>query len=111
MRVSVFGLGYVGTVSAAALAADGHTVVGVDVSAEKVSAINAGRSPIVEPGLDDLLARAVASKHLQATTDAARAVHETEVSLLCVGTPSRPNGSLDVTALARVSEQVGVALA
>jgi GDP-mannose 6-dehydrogenase len=110
MKVSVFGLGYVGSVSAASLAADGHEVIGVDVNADKVAAINAGRSPIVEPGLDELLARAMADGRLRATTDVAEAVGATEVSLLCVGTPSRRNGSLDLTFLERVSHQVGAAL-
>ena len=111
MRVSVFGLGYVGCVSAAAFAADGHDVVGVDINPDKVSAVNAGRSPIVEPGLDDLLARATAEGRLRATTDTAEAISGTEVSLLCVGTPSRRNGSLDLTYLDRVCEQIGRALA
>src|SRR5690242_10925708 len=107
MKVSVFGLGYVGSVSAASFAADGHEVVGVDVSKEKVARVNRGRSPIVEPGLEELLARAVAEKRLRATTDTAQAVRDTEVSLICVGTPSRRNGSLDLTYLTRVSEQIG----
>jgi GDP-mannose 6-dehydrogenase len=110
MRVSIFGLGYVGTVSAASLAADGHTVVGVDVSADKVAAVNGGHSPIVEPGLDELLASAVAEGRLRATTDAREAVDASEVSLICVGTPSRRNGSLDLTYLERVSAQIGQAL-
>jgi GDP-mannose 6-dehydrogenase len=111
MRVSVFGLGYVGCVSAAAFAADGHEVVGVDVNADKVSAVNGGLSPIVEPGLEELLARATADGRLRATTDAEGAIQATEVSLVCVGTPSRRNGSLDLTYLERVVEQIGGALA
>jgi GDP-mannose 6-dehydrogenase len=110
MKVSVFGLGYVGSVTAASLAADGHQVVGVDINADKVAQVNAGRSPIVEPGLNDLLARAVALGSLRATTDGALAVHDSETSLLCVGTPSRRNGSLDLSHLIRVCEQVGAAL-
>src|SRR3989475_1226809 len=110
MKVSVFGLGYVGSVSAASLAADGHNVVGVDVNADKVATVNAGRSPIVEPGLEELLHRGVADGLLSATTNTADAIASTEVSLLCVGTPSRRNGSLDLTYLTRVSEQVGAAL-
>ena len=110
MQVSVFGLGYVGSVSAAALASDGHQVVGVDVNSDKVQSVNAGRSPIIEPGLDDLLARAVAGKRLRATTDVADAIRTTDVSLVCVGTPSRRNGSLDLTFLTRVCEQIGAAL-
>jgi GDP-mannose 6-dehydrogenase len=108
--VSVFGLGYVGCVSAASFAGDGHEVIGVDVNADKVAAINAGRSPIVEPGLDDLLSRCTAEGRLRATTDTAEAIRDSEVSLLCVGTPSRKNGSLDLAYLERVSEQVGAAL-
>jgi GDP-mannose 6-dehydrogenase len=111
MNVSVFGLGYVGSVSAASFAADGHRVVGVDVSKDKVAAINAGRSPIVEPGLEDVLGRTVAEGRLRATTDTSEAIYGTDVSLLCVGTPSKRNGSLDLTYLERVSEQIGTVLA
>ena len=110
MKVSVFGLGYVGSVSAASFAADGHHVIGVDVNADKVATVNAGRSPIVEPGLEALLHQGVTDGLLCATTNTANAVASTEVSLLCVGTPSRRNGSLDLTYLTRVSEQVGAAL-
>ena len=111
MRVSVFGLGYVGCVSAASFAGDGHEVVGVDVNADKVASINAGCSPIVEPGLEDLLGQSAAEGRLRATTDTADAIRSTDVSLLCVGTPSRKNGSLDLQYLERVSEQIGRALA
>jgi len=107
MRVSIFGLGYVGCVSAASLAAEGHEIVGVDVNPEKVGAINQGRSPIVEPGLEELLKRGVAQKRLRATTDTSEAVYATDLSLICVGTPSRKNGSLDLTYLTRVCEQIG----
>ncbi len=110
MRVSVFGLGYVGSVSAASFAADGHEVVGVDVNPEKVGAINEGRSPIVEPGLDALLKQGADGNKLRATTDTNEAVRETDLSLICVGTPSRKNGSLDLTYLERVCEQIGDAI-
>jgi GDP-mannose 6-dehydrogenase len=110
MKVSVFGLGYVGSVSAASFAGDGHEVVGVDVNADKVAAVNEGRSPIVEPGLDDLLRQGVDAGRLRATTSTADAVHETDLSLICVGTPSRRNGSLDLTYLVRVCEQIGDAI-
>jgi GDP-mannose 6-dehydrogenase len=110
VKVSVFGLGYVGCVSAGSLAAQGHHVIGVDVNPDKVAAINAGRSPIVEPGLDEVLTRAVAAGCLRATTSPEEAVANSDVSLLCVGTPSRKNGSLDLTYLERVSAQIGRAL-
>jgi GDP-mannose 6-dehydrogenase len=110
MQVSVFGLGYVGCVSAASFANDGHSVVGVDVNAGKVDAVNAGRSPIVEKGLEDLIRETAASGALRATTNTAEAVAGTSVSLLCVGTPSRRNGSLDLSYLTRVCEQIGEAL-
>ena len=110
MRVSVFGLGYVGSVSAASFAADGHTVVGVDVAPAKVASLNEGRSPIVEKGLEELIRDTTANGRLRATTSTADAIRDTELSLICVGTPSRKNGSLDLTYLERVSEQIGEAL-
>src|SRR3954463_13030720 len=110
MRVSVFGLGYVGSVSAASFAADGHTVIGVDVAPAKVASLNEGRSPIVEKGLDELIRDNTANGLLRATTSTAEAIRETELSLICVGTPSRKNGSLDLTYLERVAEQIGEAL-
>jgi GDP-mannose 6-dehydrogenase len=111
MNVSVFGLGYVGSVSAACFAEDGHTVVGVDVNPDKVASLNDGRSPIVEKGLDELIRDNAANGRLRATTSTAEAVRDTELSLICVGTPSRKNGSLDLTYLERVAEQIGSALA
>ena len=110
MKVSIFGLGYVGSVSAASFAADGHDVVGVDVNPDKVAAVNSGRCPIVEPGLDTLLESGVKARRLRATTATAEAVAETDLSLICVGTPSRKNGSLDLKYLIRVCEQIGDAL-
>jgi GDP-mannose 6-dehydrogenase len=110
MKVSVFGLGYVGSVSAASFAADGHTVVGVDVNADKVASLNESRSPIVEKGLDELIQSSVANGSLRATTSTDEAVQATDLSLLCVGTPSRKNGSLDLSYLQRVCEQIGTAL-
>ena len=110
MNVSVFGLGYVGSVSAACFAEDGHTVVGVDVNPGKVASLNEGRSPIVEKGLEDLIRDNVANERLRATTSTAEAVRDSDISLVCVGTPSRKNGSLDLTYLERVAEQIGEAL-
>jgi GDP-mannose 6-dehydrogenase len=111
MNVSVFGLGYVGSVSAASFAADGHTVIGVDVNPDKVASLNEGRSPIVEKGLDELIRDNTANGRLRATTSTKEAVDATELSLICVGTPSRKNGSLDLAYLERVCEQIGEALA
>ena len=111
MNVSVFGLGYVGSVSAASFAADGHTVVGVDVNPDKVASLNEGRSPIVEQGLDELIRDNAANGRLRATTSTKEAVDATDLSLICVGTPSRRNGSLDLSYLERVCEQIGEALA
>lgn len=96
MKVAVFGLGYVGTVTAAGLASRGHQVVGVDVDAAKVAAIQHGRSPVVEPGLDALVSEGAAAGRLWATDDARAAVEGAEVSLLCVGTPSGPHGETDL---------------
>ncbi len=110
MRISVFGLGYVGAVAAACLAARGHAVTGVDVSPDKVGAINAGRSPLVEPGLAALIAAAVDSGRLSATTSAALAVAASELALICVGTPDRGDGSPDLEALQRCCAGIGAAL-
>ncbi len=109
-RVSVFGLGYVGAVSAACLARAGHAVVGVDVNPTKTTAIAAGVSPVVEPGLEALLADGVAAGRLTATSDPERAVRETDVSLICVGTPSRKGGGIDLGQVVRVGREIGAAL-
>lgn len=110
-RVAVFGLGYVGSVSAACVASRGHSVIGVDVRSEKVDMINQGRSPVIEEGLGDLVAEQVAAGRLSGTTDAARAVANSDIALVCVGTPSASNGSLLTGFLERVSEEIGGALA
>ncbi len=111
MRISVFGLGYVGCVSAACLAKEGHTVVGVDVNVDKVDAFRMGLSPIAEPGLAAIIADYVASGFLTAVTDAHQAVQETDLSLICVGTPSGTNGELDLRFVERVCEEIGASLA
>ena len=102
MKISVFGLGYVGSVSAACLAERGHEVVGVDVNPTKVELLSRGQAPVVEERIGDLTAEVVASGALRATTDVAEAIKATEISLICVGTPSAANGSLSTTYLERV---------
>ncbi|MBC8087574.1 MAG: nucleotide sugar dehydrogenase, partial [Phycisphaerae bacterium] len=109
-RVSVFGLGYVGCVSAGCLAKEGHEVVGVDVASEKVDLINRGSATIIEDGVQDLIATMVAAGRLRATTDVAMAVAGTEVSLVCVGTPSRANGGLNLAYVERVCTEIGEAI-
>ncbi|MFI6054280.1 nucleotide sugar dehydrogenase [Streptomyces violascens] len=111
MRVSVFGLGYVGCVSAACLAGMGHEVVGVDVNQVKVDLVNDGRAPVVEERIGELIAEVVRTGALRATGDVREAIKGSEVSLVCVGTPSEPNGSLCTTYLERVTEQIGAAVA
>ena len=88
MRISIMGMGYVGAVSAGCLASDGHTVVGVDPHATKVDLINQGIAPIVEKDIDEVIRNHVALGNLTATSDSVRAVHDTDMSLICVGTPS-----------------------
>jgi GDP-mannose 6-dehydrogenase len=110
VKISIFGAGYVGAVSAGCLARDGHEVWAVDVNPNKVEQLNAGRSPIVEPGLDALIAAAGRAGRLKATTDAREAVASTDMSFLCVGTPAQPNGALDVTYVSRAAEHIGRAL-
>jgi GDP-mannose 6-dehydrogenase len=111
MRISVFGLGYVGAVSAACFARENHEVIGVDVSQTKVDIINSGNSPIVEEGIGELINQMVAEKRLRATTDVREAVENSDVSLVCVGTPSNDNGSLKLDFVKRVSQQIGEAIA
>src|ERR1041385_7533776 len=110
MRLSVFGLGYVGCVSAACFAKEGHDVVGVDVNPVKVEIINSGRTPIVEAGIGELIEEMVSAGRLKATTDSAEAVAASDLSIVCVGTPSRDNGSLDLTYVKRVCQEIGAAL-
>jgi GDP-mannose 6-dehydrogenase len=111
MRIAVFGIGYVGAVSAGCLAHDGrHDVIAVDVNPQKVALINAGRSPIIEPGLATRIRDGVACGALRATTDAAEAIAASDVLLVCVGTPSQPSGNLDLSHVVRVCEQIGQAL-
>jgi GDP-mannose 6-dehydrogenase len=110
VKISVFGLGYVGTVSAGCLAAEGHHVVGVDPVSDKVDLINQGLSPIVETEIGEIIEEAVRNGGLRATQDANAAVHETDISFVCVGTPSQPNGNLDLRYIRRICEQIGRAL-
>lgn len=111
MKISIFGLGYVGTVCAACMAERGHEVIGCDVSEAKVALVNAGQSPIIEKDIGELVAAKVASGSLRATISTEEAVMGSDVSLLCVGTPSRPNGSLDLSAVEAVARQIGAVLA
>ena len=109
-RISVFGIGYVGVVSAACLAEDGHTVIAVDVDPGKVNAINSGLSPIVEEGLAPLIATHAANGRLTATTDAAYAVANTDISFVCVGTPSEPSGAVGLKYVTSACETIGAAI-
>lgn len=115
MKISIFGLGYVGCVSAACLAKEGHDVIGVDVNQTKVDMINQGSSPIVEKDLDTILKEVVgnvssAKGSLIATSDEEKAVLDTDVSLICVGTPSKDNGDLDITYVLKCAEDIGAGL-
>ncbi|WP_406736530.1 nucleotide sugar dehydrogenase [Thioclava sp. GXIMD4215] len=110
-NIAVIGIGYVGAVSAACLARDGHVVVAVDVDPGKVAAINAGKSPIVEKGLPELIAQTVAEGKLSATTDIAEAVARTEACFVCVGTPSAPDGSIGLDYVKSACAQLGQAIA
>lgn len=110
MKISIFGLGYVGTVSAGCLANDGHEVVGVDPLVTKVDLINSGKSPIVEAGIGEIVAAAVREGRLRATCDQNQAIRDTDLSFICVGTPSQLNGNLDSTSVRRVCELIGDAL-
>ena len=111
MKISVLGLGYVGAVSAACLARDGHEVIGVDPERTKVELINAGKTPIIEADVGPIIATQVAAGKLRATTGLADAVRQTDLSLVCVGTPSLPNGGIDLKYVRRVCEEIGDTLA
>ena len=110
MKISVFGLGYVGSVSAACLARDGHDVIGVDVNQQKVDLVNNGEATVGEPGLADLVNEVHAIGKLRATSDSAAAINESDISLICVGTPSNGNGSLKLTYIENVCREIGRAI-
>jgi GDP-mannose 6-dehydrogenase len=110
MRISIFGLGYVGSVSAGCLASDGHTVIGVDPNSTKADLINRGLSPIVEKDIGEMIAKQVKGGRLSATTSVAKAVQRDRPVLICVGTPSQLNGNLDLSYVRRVCEEIGDAL-
>src|SRR5579863_431342 len=108
--VSIFGLGYVGSVMAACFAHKGNHVVGVDISLAKVEAINAGHTPIIEAQMEELVAESHRAGRLRATTDVECAVRDTEISFVCVGTPSQRNGKLDLCHIKHVSQEIGRSL-
>jgi len=110
MKISIFGLGYVGAVSLACLARDGHSVIGVDVDKAKLDLIRSGKTPVVEEGMVDLMARVAAAGNVSVTTDAVQAVLDSEISLVCVGTPSAPNGSQDQSAMLKLAHDLGRAM-
>jgi GDP-mannose 6-dehydrogenase len=111
MKISIFGLGYVGAVSLACLARDGHEVIGVDIDQAKLDLIAAGKTPVVEEGMVDLMAQVAGNGRVSVTTDTQRAVEDTEISLVCVGTPSAYNGSQDQGAILGLARDIGRALA
>lgn len=110
MKIAIFGLGYVGAVSAACLAAEGHDVIGVDTNQAKVDLLNAGQTPVIEESVGELVAAGVDSGNLQATISASDAVRDADLVIVCVGTPSKSNGALDLTYVERVSSNIGAAL-
>lgn len=110
MKISVFGLGYVGAVSAGCLAKEGHEIIGVDPNPTKVDLINQGKAPIVEKGIAELIGNAVKNGSLKATTHAVNAVKQSDLSLICVGTPSQLNGALDLKYVRQVCEEIGTAI-
>jgi GDP-mannose 6-dehydrogenase len=110
MKISIFGLGYVGTVSAGCLASDGHHVIGVDPNRTKVGLVNAGQTPIIEKDIGEMIANAVRDRRLSATSDVQEAVIGSELSLVCVGTPSQLNGNLDLSHVRKVCEEIGAAM-
>lgn len=110
MNISIFGLGYVGAVSLACLARDGHNVIGVDIDPAKLELIESGKTPVVEEGMVDLMAKVVASGRVSVTQNVGEAIQRSDVSLVCVGTPSAPNGSQDQSAIIKLAHDLGAAL-
>ena len=110
MKICVLGLGYVGAVSAACLAQEGHEVIGVDPESRKVDLINAGKTPIIEKDVGSIIEQQMAAGRLRATTDVSAAVEQADLSMVCVGTPSRANGDIELKFVRRVCEQIGAAL-
>src|SRR4051812_33994022 len=109
MRIAVFGLGYVGATSMACLGRLGHSVIGVDVSPEKVALVGSGQSPILEPQVSELLADGYSCGRITAVTNGDEAIETAEICLICVGTPSRPNGGVDARYLIEVMKSIGKA--
>ena len=110
MKISIFGLGYVGATTAGCLANDGHVVIGVDTNETKVALINCGSSPIIENDIGEMIAASVQAGRMSATTTVSDPVRDTDISLICVGTPSQLNGNLDLSYVRRVCEEIGDAL-
>lgn len=110
MNISIFGLGYVGAVSLACLARDGHNVIGVDIDPSKLDLIKSGQSPIIEEGMPELVAKVAIDGNVEVTTDTASAIQNSDISFVCVGTPSQNNGSQNLNAIERISEQLGEAI-
>ncbi|WP_260924893.1 hypothetical protein [Novosphingobium sp. 9] len=111
MKIVIFGIGYVGLTSAACLINDGHDVTGIDISASKVAQVNAGKSPIFEPGLEELLAKGVAEGRLRASQEVGDHLRDADIAIVCVGTPSAVDGSHNMGFIAEVSRQIAVAVA
>lgn len=111
MNISIFGLGYVGAVSLACLARDGNQVIGVDIDPVKLELIKSGQSPVIEEGMPELMAAMAASGRVSVSQDVQQAIDDSDVSFICVGTPSQANGSQDQSAVLRLAEQLGKALA
>src|SRR6266513_4789812 len=105
MKILIFGLGYVGMTAAACLSREGHEIVGIDCNEEKVAIVNSGRSPVTEPGLDELVSAAVKDRRLLATADAEPHIGDCAMAIVCVGTPSAPDGAHNMHFIVEVSRQ------
>ncbi|MEA3522967.1 MAG: GDP-mannose dehydrogenase, partial [Campylobacterota bacterium] len=107
MKISIFGMGYVGAVSSACFSNDGHHIIGVDVDRVKVELINQGQSPIIEKDLEKFISAGVKNNSLSVTQDTKKAIMQTDLSVICVGTPSQINGNLDLSYVRKVCEEIG----
>src|SRR4030042_425519 len=111
MKISIIGTGYVGLVTGTCLAEVGHNVTCVDIVKEKVNIINNGKTPVYEPGLEELITKNIAANRMRATTESRKAIVESDVTFICVGTPPKENGDSDLSFVRKTSEDIGKALA
>lgn len=110
MNISVFGLGYVGCVTVGCLSSKGHNIIGVDINKDKLDVINQGKATVIEKGLDELISQGVANKLISTTSSVDHAIENSDLAIICVGTPNDAKGFLDMQYIVKVVNEIGTAL-